>query len=277
MKHFVLCAVVGLICAITVNGSRADPLAPPSIDDSEWRFSLTPYAFVPVSVSGDSTVAGSTVALDLDLSDVLDLLKFAAAGRFEAWKGDYALILDSSYVALEAGGTVTVPGPFALSAAIDVDIVQFYQDVLASYRAIKKPYNANGDLWTLEIMGGARLNYLKQEIDVTISGGPGPGVARTLGGSETWIDPMLGARVSAMLGERWTVGVRGDIGGFGISDTDLTWSITGAFDYRPWEQTSLKFGLRYYSLDYETTASDGAFGFDVDEYGPYLGVTFNFQ
>lgn len=274
MKYLILFVFVGLICTTTVTGSRADPLAPPGFDDNKWRFTLMPYAFVPASVSGDSTVAGSTVSLDLDLSDVLDVLSFAAAGRFEAWKGDYAIILDSNYVALEAGGNVTGPGPLGLSGAIDVDIVQFYQDVMASYRAIKKPYNANGDLWTLEVMGGVRYNYLKQEIDAVVEPGPG---ATTLGGSETWIDPMLGARVTAMLGERWTIGVRGDIGGFGISDTDLTWSLTGTFDYRPWEKTSIKFGWRYYALDYATTRSDGAFAWDIDQSGPIFAITFNLQ
>lgn len=277
MKLLVLCAVVGLTCAITVNGSRADPLAPPGFNDTEWRFSLEPYVYIPAKVSGDSTVAGQAVALDLDMEDALDLLEFALAGRVEAWKGDYALILDGNYVDIGVEGRIEGPGPLPLAANVDVDIRQYYQDAMVSYRAIKKPYNGKGDLWTLEVMGGARYNYLKQEIDLKVSGGPGPGQATTLGGSETWIDLMLGARVSAMLSERWTVGARADIGGFGISDTDLTWSITGGVDYRPWEKTSLKFGWRYYSIDYATSLSDGAFELDMYQHGPYVGVTFNFQ
>ncbi len=78
------------------------------------------------------------------------------------------------------------------------------------------------------------------------------------------------------LNERWTAAARADIGGFGISDTDLTWSVTGGFDYRPWEKTSLKFGWRYYSIDYATTLNDGAFAYDISEHGPYAAVTFRF-
>ena len=276
MKHLVLLAIVGFVWTTTATGSRADPLPPPGTDDSEWRFSLTPYVFLPADVSGDSTVAGTTVSFDFDTSDLLDILDFAFAARVEAWKGDFALILDGSYIDLELEGTVTDPGPLGLTEQLDIDVVQYYQDVMASYRVVKEPYNADGDLWTLEVMGGVRYNYLKQEIDVVIGGGPG-GAATTLGGSETWIDPMLGARVSAMLSERWTVGLRGDIGGFSINDgADLTWSLTGGFDYRPWEKTSLKFGLRYYSIDYATTRDDGAFAYDIVEYGPYAAFTFNF-
>ncbi len=101
---------------------RADPLARPSINDAEWRYDITPYIFLPSSVTGDSTVAGQTVSLDLDTSDLLDLLDFAISGRFEAWKGDYGLILDLNYIKLGADGTVRGPGPLALNADITVDI-----------------------------------------------------------------------------------------------------------------------------------------------------------
>jgi opacity protein-like surface antigen len=87
---------------------------------------------------------------------------------------------------------------------------------------------------------------------------------------------MLGIRMAASLGERWTTGIRADIGGFGITDTDLTWSVTGGFDYRAWDNTSLKFGYRYYSIDYASSLSDGAFVYDLDMHGPYLAITFSF-
>ncbi len=62
---------------------RADPLARPSIDDAKWRFDFTPYVFLPTTVRGDSTIAGQTVSLDLDLSDLLDILDFSfASGKY---------------------------------------------------------------------------------------------------------------------------------------------------------------------------------------------------
>ena len=88
---------------------------------------------------------------------------------------------------------------------------------------------------------------------------------------------MVGTRVMAMLSERWSMSVRGDVGGFGITDTDLTWSLTGGVDYRPWKQTSLKFGWRYYSIDYATTLNGGDFAYDVEEHGPFVALTFTFQ
>ncbi len=235
----ILAAFIFVIGVGTFDEARADPLATPGISDSEWRADFSPYFFLPVSVTGDSTIAGQTASLDLDAGDLLDALSFALSGRLEVWKGDFGLILDGYYVNLDAGGTVETPGPLPINVSIDADIRQFYIDGLGSYRLINQPYDADGNLWSLELMGGIRYNYLKQEIDLSVSGGVGPGATTTLGGSENWVDPMVGARVAVALNDHWTAAARGDIGGFGISDTDLTWSVTGGFDYRPWETTSL--------------------------------------
>jgi len=265
-----------VICFMAIDEARAEPLTPSGKNDSEWRADFSPYLFLPVSVTGDSTIAGQTTSLDLDAGDLLDLLSFALSGRLEVWKGDFGLILDGYYVNLDAGGTVGTPGPLPINVSIDADIRQFYIDGLGSYRVIHEPYNDDGDVWSLDLMAGVRYNYLKQKISVSASGGLGPGAATSLGGSETWVDPMVGARVAVALNERWTAAVRGDIGGFGVSDTDLTWSVTGGFDYRPWESTSLKFGWRAYSIDMATTFSDGTFAYDIFQHGPYAATTFRF-
>ena len=134
---------------------HADPFVPPSLEDSEWRFSFSPYVFLPVSVTGDSTIAGQTASLDLDTSDLLDLLSFALAGRLEVWKGDFGVILDGNYIKLEAGGTVETPGPLPIGISIDADIRQLYIDGLGSYRLINQPYAADGNEWSFELMGAS--------------------------------------------------------------------------------------------------------------------------
>ena len=141
---------------------RADPLALSSFNDSEWRVDFSPYLFLPYDVSGDSTVAGQTVSFDLDTSDILDLLSFALSGRLEVWKGDFGFILDGYYVNLDADGDVDTLGPLPLNFGINADIRQFVVDGLGSYRVINQPYNADGDMWSLDLTGGIRYNYLRQ-------------------------------------------------------------------------------------------------------------------
>ena len=131
------------------DGVQADPLAPPSHKDSEWRVDFSPYIFLPASITGDSTVAGQSVSLDFDTGDLLDLLSFALSGRLEIWKGDFGVILDGMYIKVDAGGTADTPGPLPIGASIDADIQQFYMDGLGSYRLINQPYDADGNLWSL--------------------------------------------------------------------------------------------------------------------------------
>ena len=116
--------------ALTAGGAMAEPISLSGQDESDWRFTASTYAFLPARTSGTSTIAGSTVPLDLDLKDAIDLLDWAAAGRFEAWRGDWGVILDANYVALEAGNTLPAPGGGTFAA----DIRQKWFGVLAGYK-----------------------------------------------------------------------------------------------------------------------------------------------
>ncbi len=232
-----------------------------------WKYTVTPYLWIPNSVEGTSTVGGAPPAeLDFDLSDALDLFEFGAAVRVEAWKGRFGLILDANYVDL--GAEISTPGP-----DLDVDIKQTIIDLLLGYEVARIPTGAGGakprDV-SIRLMGGLRYNYLKQEIEV--GGGP------TFGGSESWVEPVVGAQVTLYLSERWTATVRGDIGGFGVGDaSDLTWNALAGFDYRAWESTSIKFGYRIYDIEYESGSGADTLGLDAQMMGPWLGVTWHFN
>ena len=43
----------------------------PCVKKEKWEFMLTPY-FMANSIDADSTIAGTTAALDLDFSDLMD-------------------------------------------------------------------------------------------------------------------------------------------------------------------------------------------------------------
>lgn len=64
-------------------------------EEPGWTFTLDPYAFVPIGVTGELTAGDVTVLFDADLSDLLDKLRFAFAARGEAWGDRWGLILDA--------------------------------------------------------------------------------------------------------------------------------------------------------------------------------------
>lgn len=245
----------------------AEPMSLSGLDESQWRHDLTVYAFLPASTSGTSTVAGSAVDLDLDLSDALDLLNGAIAGRYEGWNGNFGIIADLNFVDLEAGGTLSGP-PLTVNA----DITQSWLALLAAFRVSDTTYGTNGQRFAFDVQGGLRYNKLKQEITASPALPPFP-----LGGTEEWWEPVIGARAMWQINEEWAAILEADVGGFGAGGSDLQYGVNAVIDWRPWANTSLKFGWRFYGLDFATDRSDGAFGYDVSQNGPYLGVTFRFQ
>jgi hypothetical protein len=70
---------------------------------------------------------------------------------------------------------------------------------------------------------------------------------------------------------RITLGVRGDVGGFGVGP-DLTWSLVGSIQYHVSRQVSV--GGGYCALDIDYT--QGCSGLDVLMHGPLLGAVFRF-
>lgn len=248
-------------------------------DTDEWRFELTPYFWASGADIDAATIKGRTASAELDFGDILDLLDFGGFVRFEAWKGNWGFTVDTTYVDLGAEGEFTPTlGPITF-ATIDIegDFKQANVDLAITHRFDISPGNKSESLW-IDPMVGIRYAYLKQEFDISKAPGPILGaLGRTLGGSEDWIEPIIGGRIGVRLTDKIIFAVRGDIGGFGIGDaSDLTWNIVAGFDYKPWKTVSIKIGYKIYDIDYETGSGNERFGINAQLQGPALGVTFYF-
>lgn len=254
----------------------ADPLGLRGASDDEWRFTVSPYLFLPVSTTGTSTVAGGTVDLDLSLKDVLKHLEFAVSGRAEAWKGDFGLIIDTYYVNIGGDESIGLPDSPGVTVGVDVDVKQFWFDLLGAYRVAHGAYDGTGRRYSIDLQAGVRYNRLRQKVDVDVSIdiGPGVGVQTSLGGTEYW--SIVGVRGVVDLSERWMFAARADFGGFGVNDDHLQWKVITGFDYRAWERTSVRFGWMFYGIDYSTNRSDGKFAYDIFQHGPYMALAYRF-
>lgn len=258
------------VLLVSASQTSAQSLPAPGQSEDDWRHGASVYLFTPLSTQGTSTVADQSVDLDLSLSDVLEVLDFAAAGRYEAWKGDFGIILDANYVGIEADQTL--PGP--LGADANVDVRQKWFGVMAAYRVADGTYGAKGERYTIDVHGGARYNSIRQEIKTTT---PGPGSPPVLGGDESWIEPVIGGRGMWRLNDKWTSVASLELGGFGVGGNDLQIGANIGFDYQPWENTAITVGYRYFSVDYSDTLESGKFAYDVTQHGPYVGVKFFFD
>ncbi len=255
-------ALLSTTALLAANGASAQSLpAPGQQDDGDWRKALGIYLFAPLSTSGHSTVGGRTVPIDLDLGDILDVLDFAASGRFEAWKGDVGVIFDANYAGIEEDGILPGPG----GSAFNVNVRQKWLGILGAYR-VAHGATAQGTPYAIDIQGGVRWNSIKQTANI---GG------LNLGGTEDWIEPVVGVRGMWRLNDKWTTIASADFGGFGAGGNDLQAAANVGFDYQPWEKTAITFGYRYLSVDY-SSGLGGGFAYDVEQHGPYVGVKFFF-
>jgi hypothetical protein len=230
-----------------------------ALGSDEWEIQVTPYFFAPAA-DLDATVAGSTVGIDMSFSDIFDEFDvFGLSLRTEAWKDEWGVIFDGMWTDLD--------GDFGPSDSIGVTIHEGMVDLLGGYRI--KADCLNRQNLIIDVMPGLRYHYLKQEIKISL-----PIPIPTQGGSEDWIEPVIGARVAWPFAKKWTLMVRGDMGGFGIgSASDLTWSIHGGIGFQFAEKWMLKLGYRYFDIDYSKGSGSREFGLDGSLDGIWLGLT----
>lgn len=257
--------LVNTACVALSSAATAEPAA---LTHSEtWQHGVTVYGFLPHSLSGTSTIAGTGVDLDLDFQDAIALLDFGISAQYEGWKGKWGVIVDANYAALGSEESVSLP---VGKVDVDLDVKQTWIGVLGAYKVATGQYGDAGLRYTMDLQGGLRYNELKQEAEVAT-----PGATTTLGGTETWTEAVIGARGTWELSDRWSVMAAADVG-LGGDGVNSHWRASVGFDYQAWENTSIKIGWRHYEIDYETERSDGTFGYDIIQTGPLIGLSFSF-
>jgi hypothetical protein len=244
---------------------QTDAVSSPPFFNSPWKFEVEPYVWLP-AIQGDVIVRGRTADIDLDLGDTLELLfedfKFAAMGRAEARKGNLLLTLDLLYLNLEDEQST------ARGLETEVGLKLLITEFGAGYRLGTWPLSPDVlPAVAFDVLVGGRYVFLESSID--IDGGPRGGV--DIERDVDWIEPFVGGRFLLTLSKRITIGVRGDVGGFGVG-SDLTWNLVGGIQYQVSRQVALAGGYRALDIDY----AQGSGGLDVLMHGPLLGAVFRF-
>ena len=231
---------------------------------ADWEHRLTPYLWMS-GMDGSQTIgtpAGPLTAdLDLSFGDILDNLEAGAMLSYRGQTGRWVVMGDFIYMDLEAkdnrdGELIDVAAKItAEQLALEADL---------GYQVAER----------VVVFAGLRYNDLEQDLTVTTAGGPAAGT-RSASAGDSWIDPIVGVTTELPLGERWSVGLRGDIGGFGIG-SDFAWQALAMVRWQASERISVVGGYRYIDMDYEDGTGTELFGYDMALSGPALGVSFDF-
>ena len=255
---FALCGPPAFGQEETADGSQSE--SPPAWAESPLSIKLTTYLWA-ASMSGDVGVRGLPPAeIDVDFDEIFKNIDWfpppimlAAEVRYDR----FGLLSDFIYLGLDSEGAS--PGPLPLTA--DANLKTLIFTVGGSYRVLQS------DSVDLDLLAGARLWMLDANLALT---GPVIGT-RQAGGSETWIDPIVGVAAQIKLGGGFGFKAEGDVGGFGVG-ADLDWQVLGALQYQLNESITLEAGYRYLAVDYDK----GGFLYDVAMQGPLIGGSIRF-
>jgi hypothetical protein len=228
----------------------------------DWNFVVEPYLLIS-SIDGDAGVGRVTGAeVEVDFSDILDTLEIGGMIHLEAFhESGWGLLLD--YAFMDLGDDLSGP----LGGIIDVDVHQGVLELLAARRL-------NSGEGHIEIFAGIR--WWDNDVDVVVD----PAVLlgdRTASIDQDWVDPVIGARFTMPMADKWKLVLRGDVGGFGAG-SDFTAVAAGGILYSFNQTISLDVQYKALWVDYEdgTRGTPGYFAYDTVTHGPLVGLKFEF-
>jgi hypothetical protein len=242
---------VGLLLFLTTSFASAEVLA----KSDQWKSFLSIYGWVP-AINGDMKIKGVESDLDVSYSDILSNTNFFFMAHYEGFKGHWGILVDGMYADLEAEkehNTGLVPGNRQLK------ITQSLVEVAVPYRLTWNPVVA-------DVFIGGRYNYIHAEIGI-------PSRALKRDDTLAFVDPIVGGRVFIPLAKGWYLGLRGDIGGFGIGNaSDLALNGNASINWQINEVFSLSAGYRALYMKY----NEGENEWNATQHGPWFGIGFSF-
>ena len=224
--------------------------------DGTWEFVVAPYLSLP-HMNGELTVRRVSVGLDVGPGAIFEALNFAAMLYLEATNRTWTITFDGLYGDIEGDGTTRITSQDARA-----NVRQLAAEVTGMRRIVA---------WA-EVGIGGRVNSIEGGLLVE----PGeilPGF--DVREQRTWFDPLVVARFSTSIKSNWRLGLKGDVGGFGIG-SDFAWQVFPHLGYRFGDLFELSGGYRVTGMKYEDGSGDDLFVYDMILFGPQFGFGFHF-
>lgn len=243
-----------LLVAVLVMGAvvLVAPKAGAQSNSGGWDIALAPYLWA-AGMDGTFAIGDQEQDIDVPFSDIIDNLDFALMGHLDMRNEHWVISSDLVFVDVgqdENGEEVAVN--------FDMDMTLF--EIAGGYRL--------SPVFTL--LAGGR--WVDMSVGLQTTGGleDHSGTA-----SKDWLDPLIGVHALVPLSEKWWLGMRGDVGGFGVG-SELSWQAYADIGFRASHLISIVLGYHALEIDHESGGDFNAVEVDVMISGPQLGVVFTF-
>jgi hypothetical protein len=222
----------------------------------DWQVTVAPY-FWMARTKMNLDVGQFSRSTTIDFVDVVPQLHGAFAAHAEATWREWTGFLDLFYVSM---GQSEPKGGISVST----NLQQLFFEFGGTYRLPPLSLGNAGSL-TFEPLAGGRFMW----VDASL-GFPNQKVS----GDGSVIDPIVGGRIVWRITDTVALWFRGDVGGFGISDSqsNLTYNLLGGVEWRFVPSASAMAGFRYMNIDLEKGSGARTFNADIEMFGPFLAV-----
>src|SRR5262249_24347081 len=133
-------------------------------------------------------------------------------------------------------------------------------------------YDPHGDHQGIAFLYGARIIDERATVDADVTTPAGTAPSQHFEGDETFVDGLVGARMTQRISNRWSVQLQADVS---TGDTDLTWSAAPSVRYALAKsgRYSLNAGYRHLHIDFDEAKSLDS---KMTLSGPVLGFNASF-
>ena len=242
--------------------------------DSGWQFEASIYGWFP-AISGTTSFPphGGGPDVDASMGDVIDALKFAFMGSFEARNGPWGLWTDLVYADFGASksrsrdiGIDGHPLPAGVTADLDLDIKTWIWTLAGLYNLRTDPDG------TTDLIFGARLIDMTNKLGWDFSTDVPPFSGRSGDGEASvnnW-DAVVGIKGRFNFGEarKWFVPYYADVG---TGESKLTWQLQAGVGYQ-FDWGAVLATWRYLDYDFKDDSKIHSLSMN----GPTIGVSFKF-
>ena len=213
-----------------------------------WDWRVTPYLWT-AAIDGEIALGPVARDVDVEFSELLDVLSGTALLHVEAQNDDHILFGDLVWLQVEPEDEIATVGGVA-EAELDSTIIEL-------------GYARDRDALGFEV--GLRYWDLDIEID--------PALAAGIVRGDSWVDVFGGIRNTRDLGSRWTMTTRANIGAGGA---DLTIGLQLDFARELSGGNAIVGGLKVLDVDYEEASVRGIpFALDTTFFGATIGFMFD--
>lgn len=229
---------------------------------SDWHVDWVPAYLWFSGLSGNVGAAGYDVPVKVTFSDVLSDLNIGLMSVLDVRRKRVGLLTDLLFISISSDQKNT---PVGISySGFTANAKTFFVDPEAYFRVL------DGDVLSVDATAGARFWRLDNSLDLFPVSTSVPSVS--VGQSQSWVDPVLGARFRVNLAKGWFASLKGDAGGFGVG-SQLTYQIYAGVGKEFKQKFSTVAGYRYLDVDY----TNGGFLYDVHMSGPIIGFNLRFK